>query len=1258
MKMIRRMVTLGAAGLFAGVLAMPASAQITTGTVTGTVVNSSGGVVPGATVVLVSQSQGTPLTPVITNAQGGYTVASLKADTYTVEVTMSGFKKTTRTGIAVSGGDRVVVPKLTLTIGGQQESVEVTAQAPVIQAASGERSSALESTQLQNLPMGSGTNPSHGWTSLLATQPGINSSGGTTRRVGGGGQDNVMLDGLSSLDTGCNCLMSGMNVPAEAIEEIKVVTSGYQAEYGRASGAQISAVTRGGTNRFHGSLYDYERNSNWNSNSWTNIHNGFSKAVSKQRDWGYVIGGPVGKPGGDNKLFFFYTQEFQPRKGGNQTSNLRLPTALERQGDFSQTLDANGQLISPIMDSTTGLPFADGGTVGKIPVSRLYGPGIALLNMYPMPNGTQAAGSSYNDTEVVPVQNNLSYTPVVRVDYQFSPTFRATWKIDAASARVIPGWNVNGGDGQVLPRDNFTQTIQKFPLSFNTSGSINYSFSPTTFLEASYGINQNRLGNPAIGPMSNVNNIVCPQALSDQIQNCNGSSLPLLFPDAGVVSSKYYEYNALQQIGTPFFQDGRIEMPPRLQWGGSPYIGNVPPSLRYPGWLNINRIQEASANLTKVMGSHTAKAGLYIEHAFKAQNTGGNAFQGTLNFGVDANNPLDSGFPYANEALGIFNSYDQGSKFIEGNFVYNNIEWYLQDNWKVNRQLTLDYGVRFVHQSPYIDGLKSVANFFPNKWDPAQAPVLYVPACPGGVSPCGSNYQAMNPVTGALLGPGTSTLIGAAVLGTGNFANGMVQAGNGISNAGYNYPSLAVAPRFGMAYDLNGDQRIVLRGSLGLYFDRPDGNVAFSTVANPPVATSLTQQWGSLAALSNSIQIGPVPQIHANQYNSPIPKDVQWNAGVQFALPWQSSVDVSYVGHHSYDVLGGIENGNAVNLNSIDLGTTLAASGQDPTQSGNKPLTSNLLRPYQGYSNIYIQQGRFSRTFHSLQFSFTRRFSHGFSFGVNDTWTLSDKGSTGLPGPQLRVNHNADGTYTVRPDQQTAIDLFGNQGTRVQIFTANYVWDLPDISSDNSALRAIGYLVNDWQLSGVFNADSGSPYDLNWSYNGGINSGGGRSESLTGSPDYNARIVLTNLAALGSGCSSNQYAQLNNTLVASGSGVMSTALAGPQVGSVGLDSGRRYLTGCGNHTLDTAIQRNIKLGGGRQIVLRADVYNTFNTVIYTGRQTQLQMNSATNQTVRNGQFDASGAMDQGRLQPRNAGFGAANNAASLRTVQGQIKFQF
>ncbi len=150
-----------------------------------------------------------------------------------------------------------------------------------------------------------------------------------------------MMDGVSTVDTGGNSLL--LNMSTESIAEVKVLTSNYQAEYGRSSGLQVTAVTKSGTNRFHGSLYDVERNSDWNAKSRTDIANGDPKLVRRERDWGFSFGGPVGRPGGNNKIFFFYAHEFAPRTGGNDVVRLRVPTAAERAGDFSKRWITTGR---------------------------------------------------------------------------------------------------------------------------------------------------------------------------------------------------------------------------------------------------------------------------------------------------------------------------------------------------------------------------------------------------------------------------------------------------------------------------------------------------------------------------------------------------------------------------------------------------------------------------------------------------------------------------------------------------------------------------------------------------------------------------------------------------------------------------------------------------------------------------------------------------------------------------------------------------
>ena len=260
------------------VSAVPAVAQITTGNVLGSVKDSTGGVVPGATVVLISEARGTKSVPAVTNATGDYVFPNITPDTYTVEVTMDGFRTVRRTNVTVTGGDRVTVPALTLEPGGAAETVNVTSEAPLIQASSGERSFAVSTTQIENLPINHGN-----FTSVTSFTPGVigggASAGGT--RLGGVSQNNIMMDGISAMDTGNNGQMINMNI--ESIAEVKVLTQGYQAEYGRSSGLQITAVTKSGTNRFRGSLYDIETNSDWNENSWVNDKNGDPKPIEQEQ---------------------------------------------------------------------------------------------------------------------------------------------------------------------------------------------------------------------------------------------------------------------------------------------------------------------------------------------------------------------------------------------------------------------------------------------------------------------------------------------------------------------------------------------------------------------------------------------------------------------------------------------------------------------------------------------------------------------------------------------------------------------------------------------------------------------------------------------------------------------------------------------------------------------------------------------------------------------------------------------------------------
>ena len=195
-------------------------------------------------------------------------------------------------------------------------------------------------------------------------------------------------------------------------------------------------------------------------------------------------------------------------------------------------------------------------------------------------------------------------------------------------------------------------------------------------------------------------------------------------------------------------------LPPERQYRDGP-----PPNVIYPGFLNINTTQDVAINLTKVMGRHTFKTGYYNNHSLKRENNvlGGTNF-GTVNFTQDTVgvNPFDTSFGFSNAAIGSFSSFVQASKYVEGTFKYDNREAYVQDNWKVKSNWSIDYGVRFVHAVPQHDALLQSGNFLPDKWVQSAAPVLYVPGCVGNTATCtGSNRSAKNPLTGQLLGPNT-----------------------------------------------------------------------------------------------------------------------------------------------------------------------------------------------------------------------------------------------------------------------------------------------------------------------------------------------------------------------------------------------------------------------------------------------------------------------------------------------------------------------
>ena len=440
--------------------------------------------------MLVSETLNTQTAEIFSNDAGEFVFANVRPDRYTVRVTQDGFKTLDRRGITVSAGDRMGLGTLTIELGALAETLIVTGEAPMLQTESGERSFSVPLETVENLPI-----VDRSFIQLVTLTPGVGNTSVTGNsfnpgRIGGGGFNNIMMDGVSSMDTGNNGVMLQMNT--ESIAEVKILTSGYQAEFGRSSGLQITAITKSGTNQFSGSAYSVFRNSSWNANSKTNILNGDPKASLKEQDLGYSIGGPIGRPGGNNKLFFFYAHEYAPRTTSNAGGTVadiiryRVPTALERQGDFSETRDNNGALFPFIKDpllpgacaaaNTSGC-FADGGVLGRIPVNRLYDVGLNLLKMWPLPN-VDVPGVGYNFETRPPEQSMLAMQPVFKIDYLPVQSVRTTFRYG--------GWRQQRKDVLgTLPGFNDTETYK--PVVTTYAATASWTMTPTMFLEGTFG---------------------------------------------------------------------------------------------------------------------------------------------------------------------------------------------------------------------------------------------------------------------------------------------------------------------------------------------------------------------------------------------------------------------------------------------------------------------------------------------------------------------------------------------------------------------------------------------------------------------------------------------------------------------------------------------------------------------------------------------------------------------------------------------------
>lgn len=1172
--------------LLALLLVRPAAAQTTSGSVSGIVRDSQGGAVPGATVTLTNNQRGDELT-VMTQEAGTFMFPQVQPGGYTLRIALEGFKTVQRTNVVVNALDKLNAGIVTLDVGARTETITVTGRSTELKTQSAERGYALEGEVLQNVAVNS-----RSYLALVGLTPGVvNTANLTVAGHAGLGnisangarfnQNNLTLDGVGNVDTGNNGDQLA-TLSLDAVAEFKVLTANYQAEYGRSSGAQISVVTKSGGRDFSGSASWYKRHDSLNATNWVNNRDGLPKNLLRLDDIGYTVGGPIFIPNkfnpSRNKLFFFWAQEFQQQLRPNTLRRIKLPTDLERQGDFSASVDNNGAPFPFIRDPNTGLPcsatntsgcFQFQGVVGRIDPARLYAPGLNILKLFPAPN---ASGQGFNYTSQTS-DNYPRREDMIRIDW--SPT--SAWRIFGRYVNNSDSITSQYGSfvlGTNLEHTKITDTRPGHAFALSATKVINAS----TFNEVTVGFGYNRINIDATD-----------DSLSRAALGLTG--LPLLYP--GSVQNDYI---------------------PRFDFGTRARGGNQAPTIgtNNAPFFNFNRTTDVIDNFTKTLSKHTLKTGLYFQYSQKDQTSFANA-NGDINFGDNTANPLDTGYGYANAALGIFNTYNQASEYATGRYRYQNIEWYVQDNWRVNDRLTMDYGLRFYYIQPQYDADLQTSTFRPELWDASKAPRLFQPVLINGVR------QGIDPVTGAVV---AGTFIGRLVPNSGNITNGIRQAGDGVNKYLMDNNGVLYAPRFGVTYDLSGRQNVIIRGGGGVFYDRFQGNETFDMIGNPPTTFAPTVQFGRLQELGDASSAFLSPfGLNAFAPDGKIPTVYNYNAGVQMKLPHAFVLDVSYVGSQSRHLL------QRINLNAVPYGAAFAPQNQDPTISSSTPggasLPADFLRPYRGYGNINLHEMSGNANYNSLQTTLDRRFHRGLLFSVS--YTLSKA---------MGTTNGADGDFHRIDDLDHQANYGPLNQDRRHNFVTNFVYEVPGLARFGG--KGLGAAVfDDWQISGIYRLASGAPYTPGFTISGIAN------QNLTGSFTEGARVGVT--GDPGAGNSGDPYAQFNTGV-----------FAAPQPGSLGLESGRNWLTGPGVNNLDLSIQKSFRLRGNSQFQLRADAFNALNHTQFSGVNATANFASLTATRPSNLPYDVNG-----NFVPANrTGFGTVNGARDPRIIQLVARLKF
>jgi hypothetical protein len=1064
-------------------LASNCFAQQLTGTLSATVADSAGAVVPNAKVTMKNDASGDVRTTV-SNGSGYFSITAVQPGTYSVTIEAPGFKTWDQAGIVFSQGDSKTLPNIKLEVGKVTETVEIKAGADVVIPDNSEVSATLNTELIEDIPI-VGRDAGE----LLKVMPGMALTNGLTQ--GSGFNDKVvgtnngpvgnyssngtqpygamayMLDGANLVDPG-NAGTQIANINQDMVSEVKVLMSSYSAEY--AKGPVIfQAFSKSGGNQFHGEGYLYARNSALNSDDAYAHSQGIPNSAEHYYYEGGNIGGPIIIPGLDfnknrKKLFFWAGFEYMDQHPAASPVNYNVPTSEQLSGDFSETTFNGVAGTTPV--SNCGGNATLGACLGSVWAT-------AYAGVYNLPGGKNTMPTSDYDPNV--------------------PGIAALLPKSNISPSAANGWN------------NY-QYISTVPQNrWEATGKVDYAISDNTKLTGSYTRqienDQHPIGVWWTPPwtlpypsnvvaattsqeiMANLTHVFDPTTTNEFVFTLARYINPSTLSNAKAVDRTALGFNVTGLFGHTTSQIPNFEGP----WGGA--FPNIE-EFSFDGGFNGNAfgaIKKDPAiydNFTKVVGAHTLKAGFYWDTSENIQSSGGLSPGDNGTYNVGGWGPNSSGNTVADFLLGRSSNYQQVSSFPTNDLKFHQWSLYAQDSFKANRQLTLNYGLRFDHVGQWY-------------------------GTPEG-------FQVWNPGVYQQNTYGATGLITAAPNNTGLQWHQNVP---GVPLSGMVSPLFYYEPRVGLAYDVFGTGKTVLRTGFAVFHYQVSTQVADAATGPEGSFTYTTSGTTSGYSQIDSGAAGFVPPSGVAQNGATVygllpgdnktPLTMNWNVTISEALPWRSVLEVSYVANKSQNewIDGG--NGKVGDQNNIypgglflpdptgansggkNYGKLLSPNPPNCTvATANLPLAcsgpyasnygltfnANDWRPLNVYQDVYLLYHGSYANYNSLQvtwqkqsgpITFLTNYTFGKTLGIRDGQT--DNGS-------------GNGTVT---DPLNIPDNYGPLAyDHTHILNFSYVWNMPKFVHGNPIL---GGAVNGWQFSGYTTYQSGAVLQPN--VNGNMNAG-------------------------------------------------------------------------------------------------------------------------------------------------------------------------